>query len=160
MPGRLEPQPLPRRDFLGISSLWAAGLAIFGSLLGMARLPKPRVLPEASNRVRVGSPLEYPPGTVKILPEQKVQIIATDQGIAALSLVCTHLGCIVSEVPDTGFLCPCHGSRFDLQGHVVGGPAPRSLPWLEVSQTAEGTLLINRVKEVAPGVFYQPIDIT
>lgn len=159
MPGRLEPEPMPRRDFLGLAGLLAAGAAIGGSLLGMARLPKPRVLPEASSRFRAGSPVEYPPGTTRFLPEQKVRLVATEQGIAAMSLICTHLGCIVGEAPGGGFLCPCHGSRFDAQGNVTGGPAPRPLRWLEVSQAADGALLVDAAKEVAPGSFYQPVGL-
>ena len=157
MPGRLEPEPMPRRDWLSLAGLWTAGLAVFGSVIGMARLPKPRVSPEASSRFRAGSPLEYPAGAVKILPEQKVRMVATEQGIAAMSLVCTHLGCIVGESPAGGFLCPCHGSRFDEEGKVTGGPAPRPLRWLEVSQAADGALLVDTGREVQPGVFYQPI---
>ena len=154
MSGRLEPKPMARRDFLGMAGLWTAGLAIFGSVIGMARLPKPRVTPEASSRFRAGRPAEFPPGTVKILPEQKVRIISTDEGIAAMSLVCTHLGCVVGESP-AGFLCPCHGSRFDTDGKVVAGPAPRPLRWLAVAQAADGTLVVDTAAEVKPGTFYQ-----
>ncbi len=157
MPGRLEPEPMPRRDWLSLAGLWTAGLAVFGSVVGMARLPRPRVTPEASSRFRAGSPLEYPAGTVKILPEQKVRMIATPEGIAAMSLVCTHLGCIVGENPAGGFLCPCHGSRFDAEGKVTGGPAPRPLRWLEVSQAADGTLVVDAAREVKPGAFYRPV---
>lgn len=153
MPGRLEPEPLPRRDFLGIAGLVSAGAAIFGSILGMARLPKPRVLPEASSRFRAGKPAEYPAGTSVIIPEHNVRILSTEQGIAAMSLICTHLGCIVAE-SSNGFLCPCHGSVFDAEGKVAGGPAPRPLPWLEVSQAADGSLLIDTRKEVPPNQFY------
>lgn len=154
MPGRLEPEPLPRRDFLGQAGLFSAALAVFGSVFGMARLPKPRVTPEASSRFRAGMPAEYPPGTVKVLPEQKVRIVSTSEGIAAMSLICTHLGCIVGETPD-GFSCPCHGSKFNQQGRVVGGPAPRPLPWLAVSQAADGSLLVDTAEEVPSGQFYQ-----
>ena len=54
--------------------------------------------------------------------------------------VCTHLGCVprFRPVPDGGsggdgwpggYLCPCHGSRFDLAGRVFGGaPALYNLP--------------------------------
>jgi len=154
MPGRLEPKPVPRRDFLGIAGLCTAGLAIVGSLVGMLRLPKPRVTPEASSRFRIGKPGEYYPGMVRILPEQKVRVIAVSRGIAAMSLVCTHLGCIVSETPN-GFSCPCHGSRFDKDGKVLGGPAPRPLRWLAVSQNADGTLIVNSAEEVKPNTFYQ-----
>lgn len=156
MPGRLEPDEMPRRDWLGLAGLWTAALAVGGSLVGMARLPKPRVSPEASSRFRAGSPLEYPPGTVKVLPEQKVRMIATEAGVAALSLVCTHLGCVVGEDADGGFLCPCHGSRFDAQGKVLGGPAPRPLRWLEVSQAADGALVVDAAREVPAGDFYPP----
>lgn len=158
MPGRLDPEPIPRRDFLGLAGLWTAGLAIAGSIVGMARLPKPRALPESSIRFRVGSPAEFPPGTVRVLPEQKVRIVASEQGVAAMSLVCTHLGCIVGEAATGGFACPCHGSRFDALGNVSGGPAPRPLRWLEVSQAADGALVVNGSREVKAGVFYRPIE--
>ena len=153
MPGRLEPEPVPRRDFLSLAGLWSAGIAIFGSVLGMVRLPKPRVSPEASSRFRAGKPPEFPPGTVKIFPDQKVRVAGTEQGVAAISLVCTHLGCIVGETPE-GFTCPCHGSKFNREGKVVGGPAPRGLRWLAVSQAADGTLVIDTKTEVEPGRFY------
>lgn len=40
---------------------------------------------------------------------------------------CTHMGCI-PMLKQKAFVCPCHGSRFDLAGRVVKGvPAPRNL---------------------------------
>lgn len=51
--------------------------------------------------------------------------------------ICTHLGC-VPNMNDTGWFCPCHGSKYDLSGRVVGGPAPRNLevpPYHFVSDT-------------------------
>ncbi|MGH7597413.1 MAG: ubiquinol-cytochrome c reductase iron-sulfur subunit, partial [bacterium] len=44
----------------------------------------------------------------------------------ALSPICTHLGCRVRKARD-GFDCPCHGSRYDLRGQVINGPAARPL---------------------------------
>lgn len=41
---------------------------------------------------------------------------------------CTHMGCIPLFHPESGFVCPCHGSKFDLAGRVVkGAPAPKNL---------------------------------
>jgi Rieske Fe-S protein len=44
----------------------------------------------------------------------------------ALNLTCTHLGCTVTVTPGE-IVCPCHGSRFDLKGNVLKGPAERPL---------------------------------
>ncbi len=151
---RLAPEPIPRRDFLGLSGLWAAGLAIFGSLLGMVRLAKPSVLPEAGNRLRIGPPEEFPPGTARTIPGRNVRVVSVRGGVAAVSLICTHLGCIVSKT-ETGFSCPCHGSTFGEEGEVLGGPAPRGLRWLEVSLAADGNLVVDAKQEVAPGTFYR-----
>ena len=154
MPGRLEPEAVPRRDFLNLAGMGAAAAAILGSVAGMARLPKPSVLPEAAHRFRAGKPAEFPPGTMKIIAEHNVRLIATEDGVAALSLVCTHLGCIVAESPE-GFKCPCHGSRFSREGKVVGGPAPRPLRWLEVSQAADGSLVVDKDREVQANQFFK-----
>lgn len=156
MAGRLEPTPVPRRDFLGIFGLVSAGLAICGSLIGMLRLPKPRVTPDASSRFRAGKPDAFPPGSDTVLSERNVRVVSTANGIAAMSMVCTHLGCIAGR-SDEGFHCPCHGSVFADDGKVVGGPAPRALPWLKVSQAVDGTLVIDTASEVPPATWYLPV---
>jgi len=49
-------------------------------------------------------------------------------GFRVISGRCTHRGCIVDLAPDAkSWECPCHGSRYDLDGHVTGGPAEKPL---------------------------------
>ena len=64
-------------------------------------------------------------------------------GYAAYSKVCTHAGCMVSEVEDSTLVCPCHFGKFDpLAGaSVVGGPPPRPLPQLPITVSADGFLI-------------------
>ncbi|WP_019930166.1 ubiquinol-cytochrome c reductase iron-sulfur subunit [Nocardia sp. BMG111209] len=45
----------------------------------------------------------------------------------AFSATCTHQGCAVSAIAGGTINCPCHGSRFNLDGSVATGPATRSL---------------------------------
>lgn len=48
----------------------------------------------------------------------------------AVSAVCTHLGCTVEwtdGAPQVAFACPCHQSKFDLNGKTLGGPAKAPL---------------------------------
>jgi Rieske Fe-S protein len=154
MPSRLEEDPIPRRDFLGLAGLWATAVAMLISLVGMVRLPKPAVLPEAARRFRIGKADEYPAGTSKVVPEQNLMVLSTDEGVAAISLVCTHLGCIVAK-SDSGFSCPCHGTVFGADGKLLGGPAPRGLRWLEVGQSVDGRLVVNAGSEVESGTFFK-----
>lgn len=44
-----------------------------------------------------------------------------------LSAICTHAGCTVSEVAGGTISCPCHGSKFNLDGSVANGPASSPL---------------------------------
>jgi cytochrome b6-f complex iron-sulfur subunit len=64
-------------------------------------------------------------------PEYKVDILRRGKKIGAISLECTHLGCLLNTV-DRGFFCPCHGSDFGPTGQVYSGPANSPLPWHEV----------------------------
>ncbi|MFE3546678.1 ubiquinol-cytochrome c reductase iron-sulfur subunit [Nocardia sp. NPDC059177] len=45
-----------------------------------------------------------------------------------LSSTCTHAGCRVTTVANGTINCPCHGSRFTLDGAVHNGPARDPLP--------------------------------
>ncbi len=46
----------------------------------------------------------------------------------AFSALCTHEACTIAFDPTTrGAACPCHGSRYDADGHVTNGPANHSL---------------------------------
>jgi Rieske Fe-S protein len=51
-----------------------------------------------------------------------------DGTVHAVSAVCSHMGCIVGwNETDRTWDCPCHGSRFELDGTVLHGPATRPL---------------------------------
>ena len=51
-----------------------------------------------------------------------------DGGLHAVSPVCTHLACHVTwNRAERSWDCPCHGSRFDVDGRVLQGPAVRDL---------------------------------
>lgn len=46
----------------------------------------------------------------------------------ALSAVCSHLGCIVKwDQNKDELFCPCHMAKYDLNGNVKSGPAPKPL---------------------------------
>ncbi|NOU61323.1 ubiquinol-cytochrome c reductase iron-sulfur subunit [Marinifilum caeruleilacunae] len=51
-----------------------------------------------------------------------------DGGFLALSVKCTHLGCIINTNSKSGgFNCPCHASQFNQFGEVLSAPATRPL---------------------------------
>jgi len=61
-------------------------------------------------------------------PEGRFWLSNSSEGFVALYAVCTHLGCLPKWV-DTNFRfeCPCHGSKYQITGKYIEGPAPRSL---------------------------------
>jgi Rieske Fe-S protein len=70
---------------------------------------------------------EIKPGSGAILRKGFSKIAAYRDDAGSLherSAVCPHLGCIVSwNSTERSWDCPCHGSRFDLNGKVLNGPA-------------------------------------
>lgn len=130
---RLDPEPIPRRDFLGLAARWAAGSALLVATFGLLKLPKAAVLSSPSRKFRVNVPENLAAGQPFVPPGRSVALFRDAKGVYAISIVCTHLGCIVKSNPD-GFECPCHGSRFASNGEVTRGPAPRPLPWRKVVQ--------------------------
>jgi len=143
-----------RRSFLSLASLGSFFAAIGVAAAGVFRLPNPTVLPGPVRRYKIGHPEEYPVGSEKRLEKENVFIFRDTEGIYAVSAVCTHLGCTVARSTE-GFACPCHGSTFGPGGKALGGPAPRPLPWLEISRAADGQLVILADNEVPEGTRFR-----
>jgi cytochrome b6-f complex iron-sulfur subunit len=108
-------------------------------------------MPDPSKQFKIGPPQDFPPGTARVFEEEKVVVISDEEGIYALSLVCTHLGCVVTL--DKGreqFDCPCHGSKFTMEGLVMKPPAPRSLDRYEVSLVSGGQMMVDQNVRLGP----------
>jgi cytochrome b6-f complex iron-sulfur subunit len=149
---RLDPEPMSRRDWLGLTSLWTMSGALLFGFVGMLRLPKAAVLSSPSQRFRCTLPEALTAGEPFVPPGRSVAVYRDEQGVYAVSLVCTHLGCVIRPTT-AGFECPCHGSHFAADGTVTRGPAPRALPWFKVSVSGstvtvdEGTTVPAGTKE-------------
>jgi glycine/D-amino acid oxidase-like deaminating enzyme/nitrite reductase/ring-hydroxylating ferredoxin subunit len=80
----------------------------------------------------VKSPSEIEPGCGAVVREgrSKVAVYRDPAGnYTRRSAVCPHLGCIVHwNDLEKSWDCPCHGSRFAPDGHVLNGPSLAGLP--------------------------------
>jgi len=141
-----------RRRLLG----WLSGVGLVGSGILSAFsnfvFLKPRATYGAPQRFSAGKPSDYPEGTRIAIEQRRVCIVREGGKLAAISTTCTHLGCIVG-LSETGFACPCHGSRYDQDGTVTGGPAPKPLAWYKISLAPNGELEIDKDVEVKPGTY-------
>lgn len=147
---RLDPEAMPRRDFLGLAAWWSAAAALLFAFLGSMRLPKAAVLPSPSKKFRVALPASLAAGQPHVPAGRSVALFKDGVQVYAISTVCTHLGCIVKPT-ENGFDCPCHGSKFGKDGSVIKGPAPKGLPWLEVKNLGGDNFLVDEGKSVAAG---------
>ncbi len=79
----------------------------------------------------VGSADEVPAGEARVVRSGvgKSGFYRDDDGaLHGVSLRCTHLGCLLRfNGAERSWDCPCHGSRFDVDGAVLEGPAVHPL---------------------------------
>jgi cytochrome b6-f complex iron-sulfur subunit len=140
---------LTRREFLYY--IWGASIALFAveitGLLVWFMLPRFRegefggtftlpidVLPDVNE-----PPFNYPDGRFWLVNVNNNDPVGCERmwrapgdddivGVAAIYKVCTHLGCIYAWVDaNDRFECPCHGSKYRLDGRRIEDPAPRNL---------------------------------
>jgi cytochrome b6-f complex iron-sulfur subunit len=172
---------ISRREFLYY--IWGASLALFtaqmGGLLVWFLIPRFRegefggrfilpidVLPEVN-----APPENFPGGRFWLVnldsttdQGQERMYLAPDEeepirGVAAIYKVCTHLGCIYAWVSaNNRFECPCHGSKYRLDGRRVESPAPRTLDrfLLEALDANQAPLAQSEISAVD---FYQALEL-
>ncbi|MEU3183936.1 FAD-dependent oxidoreductase [Streptomyces sp. NPDC006923] len=79
-------------------------------------------------------------GAVVRLNGRTCAVYRDEEGSArAVSARCTHLGCLVSfNRGEKAWECPCHGSRFGVDGSVLQGPAVRPLEKIDIPASDSG----------------------
>jgi glycine/D-amino acid oxidase-like deaminating enzyme/nitrite reductase/ring-hydroxylating ferredoxin subunit len=81
-------------------------------------------------------PADVPAGEARVVGKglDKTGVYRDPDGhLHAVSLRCTHLGCLLRfNGAERSWDCPCHGSRFDVDGDVLEGPAVKPLPQRDV----------------------------
>ncbi len=111
-PNRVSLRGLPKTAKLNLH----AGREFFGARATPAEASSSAEVPVGEARVvRSGA------GKVGVFRDE-------DGGVHGVSLRCTHLGCLVRfNDAERSWDCPCHGSRFDIDGAVLAGPATKPL---------------------------------
>ncbi|MBX3236022.1 MAG: ubiquinol-cytochrome c reductase iron-sulfur subunit [Nitrospiraceae bacterium] len=156
-----------RRTFFGWVTAAAAGLVGIGlgvPLIGA--LISPAFRRRARDWVDVGAASDVPVGRpvqldhVTMLRDGWLQskshkavwaVKGAAEDITVFSPICTHLGCGYRwDDGERKFLCPCHGSAYDIEGRVLAGPAPRPLDRLP-AKIENGRLLVT-YKEFKAGL--------
>jgi cytochrome b6-f complex iron-sulfur subunit len=146
-----EGNPHRRRMLAWLTGVGLAGSGILSAFSNFVFI-KPRATYGAPQRFSIGKPEDFPAGTRMALEQRRICVVRDANKLAVISTTCTHLGCIVG-LSETGFACPCHGSRFDQDGNVTGGPAPRPLPWYKATLAPNGEIEIDKDIEIEPGSY-------
>ncbi len=84
------------------------------------------------------------PGEGRLLRSggKMLAVYRDDAGTAHVrSAVCTHLGCHVQwNEEERSWDCPCHGSRFDVDGAVLNGPAISGLEEVPLEKASDDSV--------------------
>ena len=138
---------LSRREMVTGIGVGSFALAAVSAASALARFAYPNLTTQKSGPVEIGTPDQYPAATLTFVAAARAYVGRDERGLYAIDATCTHLGC-TPRLDAGGFACPCHGSRFDRQGQVTSGPAPRALTRLFVGRAASGNLLVDRDRAV------------
>ena len=78
--------------------------------------------------IKLSMPLKNINNGITHLKQSQLFIYKNDKTIDIYDAHCTHMGCILNFDNQTEqFNCPCHKSRFDIDGTRLRGPAKRDL---------------------------------
>lgn len=130
-----EPAGRNRRKFF--NRLWAClgflaciEIGWLGSSILRSRKRR-SVTRDAQKLIDAGLVDTFQPGSVTPIPEGQFYLARLDDGsFLALSRTCTHLGCSVPwDEKEQKFICPCHGSTFNIKGEPLTPPATRPLDY-------------------------------
>ena len=130
---------ISRRDFLKLSTNSLLALAGGLGIACIIRFLGYKADPTQQSDFDIGPAENFRNGSRTTFAHIPALVIHDEKGLRAISLTCTHLGCLIEE-RSFGFECPCHSSRFGPDGTLLKGPARNNLKKLRIEQTEDGNL--------------------
>ena len=144
--------PIPRQKVLlgaglGLVTAGVAACATYGKKPAAAgesstttAAPSASGGPGAPAAKVIAKTADVPVGSGVIV--DKVVVTQPTAGVfKGFSSTCTHKGCTVDKIADGTIDCPCHGSKFNLDGTVAKGPAQDPLATENVTVQGDSIVL-------------------
>jgi Rieske Fe-S protein len=134
--------PIPRKGFIVGSGLGliATVVAACSGIKRTAGGEQSATSSSAAPAKPIAKASDVPVGSGVIVDD--VVVTQPSTGVfKGFSATCTHLGCTLATVADGTINCPCHGSKFNLDGSVAEGPAARPLDAKNISVQGDSIVL-------------------
>ncbi len=148
-PEGAEARGINRRRFIRLSGMAASVFAALGLSEIVRAYLSVGPVQTAPVRFVVGTPSDFPPGSVT--PREGIFVLRDAAGLFALNAACPHLGCRIQwKAGDAVFECPCHGSRYDHLGGYLSGPARKPLTPVYLTRNDAGQLVADLSKRARP----------
>ena len=134
-------------DCLSRRALLRGGVAVGAGTLAAAALPVGCMQADSppAGPVAAGTVADIQVGMLKLIDGESVVLARDQEGLYAMTRVCTHQGQLVSLITAGGvpaLHCYGHGSEFNMAGAVTRGPAERALDHFRV-EVAAGNITIH-----------------
>ena len=100
-----------------------------------------RFIGDRFNKEKIESLSEILPGEGKLVKYEgeSIALFKDEQGLLyAVNPACTHINCTVAwNIAERSWDCPCHGSRFSVEGEMLTGPARKNLERIGLDEKDE-----------------------
>ncbi len=119
----------------------APGTATGASTGGASTASGTKAGSASSSATVLAKAADVPVGGGLIVTDAKVVVTQPTAGsFSAFSVACPHKGCAVNAIQGSEIICPCHNSKFGLNGAVIAGPATSGLTPVAV-KVADGSVV-------------------
>ena len=149
-----------RRNFVVLATVTAAATAcacecaLAADAAAADSKEKEKAPPPNKGTVNVGKKSKYEKDGVsdEFAKSNRVLVVRHEGKIYAPTATCTHKNCAVKLKENAStkakeIVCPCHGSKFTVQGTSLKGPAKGSLYRYALSVNADGDIIVNKEKQ-------------
>ncbi|NIS59837.1 MAG: Rieske 2Fe-2S domain-containing protein [Proteobacteria bacterium] len=144
-----EERLISRRKVIGYGWIAATAVVVGEMIAGTFAFLWPKTPGGKAEKLLIAGKVDdFQVGKMTLIRKEKLFINRTDEGLLAMSAICTHLSCIVRwNEPRNVFECPCHAGVFNAVGEVIAGPPRRPLG-LHPVKIVENKIVVDTGKAI------------